>query len=141
MLKERINQLKSARRNKAASKFIVAISLTLMASLLAIANANVAKTSDDIKAIVRINPQYPVEAAENKIEGFVHMVFDVNTQGRVSNIRVIESSPKGTFDQNAKYALSRWKYENRTGATVSSAVQLEFKLEEDPVETVSIIAQ
>ncbi|TDF35556.1 TonB family protein [Alteromonadaceae bacterium M269] len=140
MLKERLNQLKTHQGSSLVGKFITAVGIVAVGSMLTIANADLPKTSEDVKPIVRINPVYPSEAIEKKLEGFVKLAFDVNSNGLVSNIKVMESSPKGVFDDSARVALSRWKYANHTGETVNSAVQLDFLLEQDPIEKVSIIA-
>ncbi|MEZ8223350.1 energy transducer TonB [Vibrio splendidus] len=39
------------------------------------------------------------------------MTFNINKQGYVTDIVVIESIPKGIFEKVAVQALSKWKYE------------------------------
>lgn len=66
---------------------------------------------EKIPPIMRIEPKYPTEAYKNKLEGYVKLSFTI-VNGNVKNIKVIESSPTGVFDQSAISALSRWKYKN-----------------------------
>ena len=63
-----------------------------------------------LKPVVRVNPSYPAQAAEQGIEGWVVLEFGVTSQGTVENIRVIESHPSDVFDEEAKRALAKWRY-------------------------------
>ncbi|MEC4090797.1 energy transducer TonB [Pseudoalteromonas rubra] len=65
--------------------------------------------------------------------GYVRMQFDINEQGRPENIRIIESSHNGLFDQEAIRSLKKWKYNPKTenGTPVRQTnqnVQLEFDI-------------
>ena len=61
--------------------------------------------------IVRIHPKYPLKAAKAKQNGWVHFTFDIDTKGKVKNIKLIDVSPKGfKFENNAYSALSKWRY-------------------------------
>ncbi|ALU45236.1 energy transducer TonB [Pseudoalteromonas rubra] len=65
--------------------------------------------------------------------GYVQMQFDINEQGRPENIRIIESSHNGLFDQEAIRSLKEWKYNPKTenGTPVrqtNQKVQLEFDI-------------
>ena len=64
----------------------------------------------DIQPIIRINPQYPVEAQMKGIEGWVLLRFDVSESGSVSNIKVLNSKPPRIFDRAAVMAVVKWKY-------------------------------
>lgn len=64
----------------------------------------------EITPIVRVDPSYPIDAARDGIEGYVRLSFSVNQLGSVTDIVVIESSPKRMFDREAKRALAKWKY-------------------------------
>lgn len=138
MLKERLTQLKVNKPSSTISRLVVALSILTLGTVLTLANAKVLPASDQIKPIMRVNPKYPVEAAEKGIEGIVRMSFDVDSQGSVSNINVIGSIPEGVFDRNAKLALSQWQYANPTGETISAEVQLDFVLSAEPVEKIEV---
>ncbi|KAF7781551.1 hypothetical protein PRUB_b0811 [Pseudoalteromonas rubra] len=65
--------------------------------------------------------------------GYVQMQFDINEQGRPENIRIIESSHNGLFDQEAIRSLKKWKYnpkiENGTPVRqTNQKVQLDFDI-------------
>lgn len=85
---------------------------------------------------LRFPPQYPIEAARDNVEGYVVMLFDLKENGTTTNIKVIESSPDGVFDEEGIKALKRWVYypENRTAdtgdQTTGLKVRLDWKLEQ-----------
>ncbi len=87
----------------------------------------------DVVPLVRIQPQYPREAAMNQIEGFVTVEFTITETGGVTNPRVIDAKPPRVFDRAAMRAILRWKFKPRVvdGVAVSrTATQtLEFNLD------------
>ncbi len=90
----------------------------------------------DANAITMIRPSYPPEAANKNLEGWVKLGYDITLAGRVANVRVIESKPRGVFERSARKALYRWKYKPSTvdGEAVASnghVVTLEFNLEKE----------
>lgn len=60
--------------------------------------------------MVRFDPNYPMDALRDGIEGWVKLAFDIDPSGKVENVRVLESSPARIFDREARRALLRWKY-------------------------------
>ncbi|WP_077529148.1 energy transducer TonB [Vreelandella utahensis] len=59
----------------------------------------------------RVPPQYPLEARREGTQGFVTLEFTIRPDGSVTKITVVDSHPEGTFEQEAKRALSRWTFE------------------------------
>jgi TonB family protein len=53
---------------------------------------------------------YPPQARAEGIEGYAVVRYDVETDGRVVNARVVASSPQGVFDDSAVQAVSRWRF-------------------------------
>lgn len=60
--------------------------------------------------IVQVSPSYPAEAAAKGVEGEVTMRFNIDAEGKVNDIEVIESRPVGVFDEAAIAALKKWRY-------------------------------
>jgi len=90
--------------------------------------------TEDPVVVVRINPRYPVDAAENGIEeGFVTAEFTITEAGRVADIVVMDSEPGQTFVPEAITALARWRFKPRTvdGVRVPhrATQKIEFKLD------------
>ncbi|PKL95575.1 MAG: energy transducer TonB [Gammaproteobacteria bacterium HGW-Gammaproteobacteria-8] len=67
----------------------------------------------DVVPLVRINPQYPREAAMGLIEGYVTIEFTITETGSVRDPRVIEARPPRIFDREAIRAILRWKFKPR----------------------------
>jgi protein TonB len=59
---------------------------------------------------VRIQPDYPIQARQKKIEGWVDVRFTVGTDGSVRNPVVIDAEPDEIFDRAALQAVKGWKY-------------------------------
>lgn len=83
--------------------------------------------------IDRPQPAYPSLAEAAGVEGKVRLRFDVQDDGSVANVRVIESTPPLLFDSVALYAVSSWQYEPGQPAE-SQQVALRFDLPESETE-------
>lgn len=69
-------------------------------------------TDGPLVAMVRVEPTYPVAAAEKGLEGYVLIEFDVTSGGTVTNVRVIESSHR-VFESPARKAAQRFRFKPR----------------------------
>jgi TonB family protein len=72
-----------------------------------------AATSIQANSLVAVKPlqlEYPQEALVKGTEGWVDLAFTVTAEGKVTNVTVVNSSPRGVFDSEAKRALSRVRY-------------------------------
>lgn len=83
--------------------------------------------------LVRVEPQYPPQAAKRHLEGWVQLQFTVTTSGGVDDVVVVKSS-NSVFERAAIEAVRKWKYEPqmRGGAPVATSglnVVLRFKLD------------
>ena len=89
----------------------------------------------DIYPETRVEPLYPPQAAEENIEGSVVLQFDIETDGSVSNVKVIESNPRGVFDRNSKIALRQWTYKPVAEKVTDVIIQLDYALDQLGAET------
>ena len=89
--------------------------------------------------IQRYQPAYPTLAAQAGIEGKVRLRFDVQADGSVANVRVVESTPPLLFDSVALYAVSGWQYEQGQPAE-SQQVVLRFDLPDEDVAAARVAA-
>ena len=84
------------------------------------------------KWIVHISPKYPKQAAEEKVEGWVKMSAVITENGKVTDINVLDSQPKGIFEKEAKRAFSKWFYKpallNGKTVKVYREETVEFKI-------------
>lgn len=83
--------------------------------------------------LVRVEPQYPPQAAKRGLEGWVQLQFTVTTSGGVDDVLVVKSS-NSVFERAAMEAVRKWKYEPqmRAGTAIATSglnVVLRFKLD------------
>ena len=69
-------------------------------------------TDGPLVSMVLAQPVYPVRAAQDGIEGFVVVEFDVGVDGTVSNVRIVESSHR-LFEKSAINAVRKFRYKPR----------------------------
>jgi protein TonB len=67
-------------------------------------------TDRDIVPLVRIEPDYPMNARQRGIEGWVVVEFTVTKIGSVQDPVVIAANPGRIFDRAALQAVRKWKY-------------------------------
>lgn len=60
--------------------------------------------------IAAVPPPYPPDAAVEGIEGWVRVAVDIDAQGRVRDVRVLEAEPRGFFEKAAVTAVRRWSW-------------------------------
>lgn len=66
--------------------------------------------------IQSVRPDYPIYAFQNRIEGKVEFEFDVDAEGKVSEMRITKSEPQHLFDDVVIMAVSKWRYEKNKPA-------------------------
>ncbi|GAA4886904.1 TonB family protein [Ferrimonas pelagia] len=77
----------------------------------------------------RVEPRYPVKAAQQHIGGHVVMKFDISATGLVEHVSVVRSEPEGVFDDEAVRALEQWRYQASSAGYTDSLVQLDFTMD------------
>ncbi len=91
-------------------------------------------SDSDMVPIVKVDPQNPREAAVKGLEGFVQMLADIQPDGSVSNVRVVDSNPRRVFDRAAVRAASKYKYkppikDGKPYAVKGHGIQIDFRLD------------
>ena len=85
------------------------------------------------RLVQHIAAEYPHDAARKGIEGSVDVSFTVTSQGKVTDVLVLDAEPSEIFNRSAVAAVRRWKYDPKTinGVPVESHLQLrlQFKLD------------
>lgn len=88
--------------------------------------------STSVIPLVKIPPEYPMRAANRRIQGWVKIEFTITTEGTVKDAVVIDAKPSSVFNRAALKAIKRWKFKPLIiagEAQEQRAVQtLEFKL-------------
>lgn len=60
--------------------------------------------------IKKTPPEYPSNARENQIEGFVILKLKINQSGELSDHQILQSEPKGYFEKAAVAAVQKWSF-------------------------------
>lgn len=80
-----------------------------------------------------MEPRYPDRARNAGQTGWVDLEFTVRPNGSVGDIRVMRSEPIGVFDEAAREAVGRWRFEavKRDGEAVAqrARIRVRFTLE------------
>jgi len=73
------------------------------------------------KVVKRVLPNLPA-GISSKTVGYVVLSYNIQSNGKVSDIQIVESQPAGVFDDSARDAVRRWLYEPRkeNGVAVAS---------------------
>jgi TonB family protein len=75
-----------------------------------------------------IELDYPSDALRRNVEGWVDVTYVVTAEGKVTTIKVLDSSPKGVFDVAATRALARMRYKPATQGGKSIAVSTKLRI-------------
>ncbi len=89
---------------------------------------NITSTDSVIKSV---NPRYPKKAVRESIEGWVKLAVDVNKQGNVSKVKVVDAQPRRIFEDEAVKSMKQWQFKpkNIDGKLVPYQVSQTIKFE------------
>lgn len=73
-------------------------------------NLGLGAADQDVVPLVRVNPEYPIRAAQRGIEGWVEVAFTISATGTVKDAEVVGYYPSSVFNNAALRAIRRWKY-------------------------------
>ncbi len=101
---------------------------------LGAAGVDVANGGTDAQGYIEVvpndtrRPNVPLVAWENKIDGWVLVAFSVTPQGRTREVRVLDASPRGVFEEAVIAAVSDWTYQLSFSGEVRGDVVLTQKV-------------
>jgi len=72
------------------------------------------KMDSELTPMMQIRPIYPSRARMMGTQGHVTVRLVVNEAGEVTKITILQSTPKGVFDNAVKRAVKRWKFRPKT---------------------------
>lgn len=72
--------------------------------------ADTVVAASSLRILRRADPEYPVQALEKLISGWVEMEFTVAKDGTVQNVVVVSSEPRRVFDSAALNAMRRYRF-------------------------------
>jgi TonB family protein len=62
------------------------------------------------QAVFQVPPPYPFEAREQGVEGAVQVRMLVESDGSVAKVLIIDSRPKGLFEDSVMKSLPQWRF-------------------------------
>lgn len=62
-------------------------------------------------ATKRVNPKYPKTLLDKGIDGCVLLSFGIDAEGRGRDFQVLDSQPKGAFDQATLKVMDQWRFQ------------------------------
>lgn len=62
-------------------------------------------------AISTPQPDYPAEALRSKITGYVEVQITIGRDGQVSDVKVLNARPRGTFERSVLAAVRSWRFQ------------------------------
>jgi periplasmic protein TonB len=82
------------------------------------------------KLVKRVTPVAPM-GVSRRTSGSVMVKFNIGTNGRVTDVEVVDSTPPGIFDDAAQAAVRKWVYEPRkeNGVAVESTARARLVFE------------
>ena len=111
-MKHRIQQIMRHKKKAILPSALLTLSLIVVSFASHAWLNNKAGQSDmPMHPIKRVAPEYPIQAATDNIQGWVQLSFNIETNGTVSDVTVIEAEPKWTFETSAIDAVKQWVYQ------------------------------
>ncbi len=66
--------------------------------------------AEELEVVEAASPSYPRNALLRGVSGFVRLLVDVDAEGRVQKVSVVDSSPRGVFDSAAVSAARKSRF-------------------------------
>ena len=88
--------------------------------------------ASELIPIAQAQPNYPEKAKYRRTEGYVLVEFTVTPEGRVRDVKIIDTKPANIFNRAVMRAVSSWRFQPRmrdgNPIAVRARQQLDFKL-------------
>jgi TonB family protein len=114
-------------KRKLMPLFILLAILVLLTGTMLIRNGQ-SYLEESVSPRFVVNPEYPALASEKGLEGSVKLRFDVESDGRVSNVRILEFDNNGIFNSAAKLVFAQWVFEAPERKLHNREIVLDFTL-------------
>ena len=89
-------------------------------------------TEGDLTKVKPLELEYPPDALAKGVEGWVSVSYMVTAEGKVTGVKVLDSSPAGVFEAAATRALSRMRYkpmlQGRKPIAVVTRLRIAFRM-------------
>jgi bla regulator protein blaR1 len=130
LIKERIMNTKSV---SSANAFYLVVGILIMVILSGINMVSAKTDSQQLHPVKRIEPRYPIQAAEQGLEADVVLRFTIDNDGSVSDAEVV-SSTHSIFEAESLRAIKQWQYQSGQGRQENVLTQLSFRMDAESVD-------
>jgi TonB family protein len=96
---------------------------------IAPANSSNNSPNNKIRCQSCAKPDYPINARERGLEGQAKVAVDVDSNGNVINVRLINSSGHSELDEAAKQAAWNWKFDPSQNGKQAIPASINFQIE------------
>jgi TonB family protein len=127
LIKERIKMI-GRNKSKFWHKYVLSLVACIFVGFSSVIVAHEENAIVEAVPITIVQPAYPRIAAENRQEGEVTFAFDLSDEGFPINLKIIESTPKGVFDQVALKAIKEWQFKTANSAKKNLRYTMVFRL-------------
>ena len=81
-----------------------------------------------------VAPQFPANARDRRLEGWVDVQFVVKTDGALGDVSIVGAEPVGVFEQVALDAVRRWRYQPvmRDGQAIAQRARIRVRFAMQP---------
>lgn len=83
---------------------------------------------DSVEPLLRVAPEYPVDARRRGLEGSVTLRYQIGADGRVTEIEVEDAQASTEFESAARDALRQWRFDPSAADGQPLKVQFDFVL-------------
>jgi len=130
LVKERVKMLKNIRCKKWHSWVATVFAASAMWGTSSLVMAEKKSVDAGATPISIVQPRYPMKAVKERVEGWVKLRFNIDSEGFPYEVAVIDDMPKGVFVEDAVKAVRQWRFKTDSGQD-DLIYTMEFKLADE----------
>ena len=118
---------------KSFNKMGIAFALSTVALFSGVASPAIADTlvAPSVLAVRDVTPEYPASAMRRDASGTVTVRFDVNSNGKATNVEIVDAQPDRTFNSAVIRAVRRSDFELLNGLSDVSDVERTYHFNQE----------
>lgn len=126
--------LPSSRRRLAGTAAVCLLASAVAFTAWAAQPTGSTPATSDAESRTLDSPRYPAHAVEQRIEGKVVLIVDIDARGEVQSVEVESADPAGVFEEEAVAAARKWRFNPATegGVAVASRMRVPVDFAMDP---------